>query len=98
MQTEVKDNNGNTPLMVACVSNQLEMVQRLIVAGASVNEPDDQGFTPLLASIRLGFNKIAMALIECQANLDLTDKNGLFCFCLFVCFFFFFFFFLLSKR
>lgn len=46
-QLESKDNNGNTPLMIACRTLQVEIANYLIDKSANVNAIGDGGMTPL---------------------------------------------------
>src|SRR5512145_2002382 len=46
---ELKDNNGNTPLSIACggFKKQLDIAEYLIKKGADVNAKNNNGSTPL---------------------------------------------------
>ena len=42
-----RDDNGRTPLLLACEYRKVEMVRWLLDAGSDVNAPDKYGVTPL---------------------------------------------------
>jgi ankyrin repeat protein len=73
---------GNAvPLHVASRNAHIEIVRRLIEAGAKVNVKDDGGDTPLLLAARSGSAEVVQLLIE--AGADVTARNrydkGVFC-------------------
>ncbi len=51
-------------------------VQKLISAGANINEPDSNGATPLIHAIWKGKTEAAKYLIESGADLNAKDKKG----------------------
>jgi len=71
-----RDNNGNTPLMAACLSNQPIAVRLLKEAGASTEIPDTLGVTALMAATRQGFSAITTFLVESKPNWEVVDLQG----------------------
>jgi len=68
---------GQTALLLAIDSGDLEMVNFLIGNGANVNLPG--GFykeTPLIRAAQLGNIEIIKTLLKHKANINLVDKNG----------------------
>lgn len=55
--------------------SDVEIVDLLVGAGAGVNNPDDQGLTPLHNVSQNGLADIAGALIRHGANVNATDSN-----------------------
>ncbi|AGC49041.1 ankyrin [Myxococcus stipitatus DSM 14675] len=54
---------GNTPLIEAASSRNLQLVDALLEAGADVNRPGEAEVTPLLAALR-GGQPVELALVE----------------------------------
>lgn len=72
-----KDNYGKTPLMIACKSNQTEVVNYLISIEVDVNEKDNFGNTALhYAAENLNIDMVK-ALIKKGANLTFINNEGL---------------------
>ena len=67
------DQNGDTPLMVAVTSKNMESVNALIAAGANVNAKSKDGFTPLLLAPNADS---VWALITAGANVNEAGANG----------------------
>ena len=66
-----------TPLLAACESRNLALVQLLVKSHADVNETDADGQTPLLTACRNGSEAIARFVIEARANVGKNDDPGL---------------------
>ncbi len=67
--------NGFSPLILACYRSNNEVAKYLIEKGADINGNSKMG-TPLMAAIVKGNNEIAKTLISKKANLNLADENG----------------------
>ena len=70
-----KNENGFTPLMLACYKGNVAVAKFLIEKSKTINTSSDMG-TPLMASIVKGNNVIAELLLQKGANPDLTDNKG----------------------
>jgi len=57
-------------------ADDFKAVQDLINSGADVNEPDENGFTPLIIATIKQNPKIIKALIKAGANVNIVCKNG----------------------
>ena len=70
-----QDSQGNSPLLLACRSGNLEIAEILVVAGADVSAADYRGDTPLLAAVGAGKFELAEMLVS-KANADVNVING----------------------
>lgn len=70
-----------TALIAACHLGHVEVVQKLIAAGAPVDHVNNLGWTALIEAIVLGdgdpnYQEIVSALITAGADVDLADRQG----------------------
>jgi ankyrin repeat protein len=74
-QTLVNTQNkeGETPLMLAAINNQLGLAKVLIQRGADVNKP---GWTPLHYASTRGHRDMMRLLLENEAYIDSESANG----------------------
>ncbi|WP_395463421.1 ankyrin repeat domain-containing protein [Wolbachia endosymbiont of Cantharis cryptica] len=71
-----KDKNGFTPLHLAALQDDTELIDFLIVKGAKIDEKDAQeGYTPLHIASLYGSKKSVQTLIDSGANLECEDNN-----------------------
>lgn len=63
-EPDLRNNKGQSPLMLASASGQLSAAKSLIVMGAEINDKDAGGRTPLTYAKQNGQDDIAEALIE----------------------------------
>lgn len=70
----IKDKNGRSALMWA---NNEDVIQELIKRGATINDSDNDGFTPLILAIENERNSAALQLIKQGAQVNHTTKSGL---------------------
>lgn len=71
----VVNQEGYSPLILACYRNNIEVAEFIIENGGDINGNSNMG-TPLMAAIVKGNNEIAKILIEKKADVNLTDANG----------------------
>jgi len=71
--------DGFTPLGLACYFGQFEVARYLVLKGADVNQPSNNGFNvyPLHSATAGNYTNIARMLIENGANVNVTQKAGL---------------------
>ncbi|PZO31230.1 MAG: ankyrin repeat domain-containing protein [Flavobacteriaceae bacterium] len=69
------NNNGFTPLILACYRGNNEVAKVLIENNCDLNAKSEMG-TPLMAAIVKGNNEIAKLLIEKKADINYADING----------------------
>ncbi|NWS75704.1 MYPT2 phosphatase, partial [Crotophaga sulcirostris] len=60
----------------ACIDENLDMVKFLVENGASVNQQDNEGWTPLHAVASCGYLNIAEYLISYGANVAAVNSEG----------------------
>ena len=65
---DIKDNNGNTPLHVAALKNQVEISAYLKTKYQTTNVTNDSGFTPLHYAAENGHTEVVKILYESQCN------------------------------
>lgn len=74
--TNAKDNNGKTPLMIATEEGKYKIVKLLISHGARVDERDDEGNTALMKAIGSRETKNAKFLLDQGADPFIKNKKG----------------------
>ena len=77
-----RDGEGATMLMLASHACNLHMVLALIEAGAEVNASDERGWTPLMKAaynpeLNRGFADVVQALIDAAANVEMPISYGI---------------------
>lgn len=70
----LRDDRGNTPLLLAAQYGQSEMVDALIAARANVNLANASGETPLIRAVQKRDLALTRALLAAKANPDQTDN------------------------
>jgi ankyrin repeat protein len=74
--TAAKTGLSLTPLHLAAIGGDTEMVALLIDAGAELDAQGREGATPLLWAMYENQPAAAMVLVEAGADADITAKNG----------------------
>lgn len=75
---DLRNENGCTPLYIACEFNNPEIVDILIGAGADVNETDNDGFSPLHVACEMDLDEnhpILTKLITSGADINKVTEN-----------------------
>lgn len=67
---------GHTLLMHAVTAGHIPIVEALLLAGASVNQPSDDGMTPLMLAAFSGYVAIAKILLCNGAGIDTVYEDG----------------------
>lgn len=67
---------GFTSLMIACINNHVDVVDRLIKAKADVDLQNEYGSTALVFASEEGHVEIVKMLIEAGANVNAQNKYG----------------------
>ncbi|XP_018911781.1 uncharacterized protein [Bemisia tabaci] len=73
---EVKDENGMTALIWASTYGQLPTIERLVNAGANVNNVCPKGYTALLLASYNGHFEVVRYLLAFGANVNYSDESG----------------------
>jgi ankyrin repeat protein len=69
-----RDSFESTPLMLAAETGNMEIVHRLVGAGADVNAVTSQGFSPLMIASRRGHLDVVKFLIEHGATVQSAKR------------------------
>jgi uncharacterized protein len=72
-QTEMKDKEGNTPLILAAQLSDVEAVRLLLRHGAQVNARNSRGETPLILAVQARDLPTIRQLVSNGADPKLTD-------------------------
>ena len=75
-EVDVKDEDGNTPLLLTCRAGNLELAKVLVDKGADASAANEQGDTPLLAAVAAGNAQLARELAARGANVEASRKDG----------------------
>lgn len=70
----LKDNKGNTPLVLAANSGQIELAESLISAKANVNTANNSGETPLIVAVHRRDIGMVRSLLAAKADPDQSDR------------------------
>ena len=75
----LQNNQGYSPLHIAVLQNQPAFVRRLVMAGARMDLPDDEGNNPLHLAARRGYLECAEALLSSTPAPDqlFNQRNNL---------------------
>ncbi|XP_023646129.1 ankyrin repeat domain-containing protein 27 isoform X2 [Paramormyrops kingsleyae] len=71
-----RDDRGYTPLHVAAVCGQSQLIDLLVSKGAVVNATDYHALTPLHLSCQKGYQGVTLLLLHYKASTDAQDNNG----------------------
>ncbi|KAJ8248976.1 hypothetical protein GJAV_G00229810 [Gymnothorax javanicus] len=71
-----RDDRGYTPLHVAAICGQSQLIDLLVEKGAVVNATDYHAFTPLHLSCQKGHQAVTLLLLHYKASTDVQDNNG----------------------
>ncbi|XP_028652721.1 kinase D-interacting substrate of 220 kDa isoform X2 [Erpetoichthys calabaricus] len=75
-EVDERNENGQTPLMLAAEQGNLEIVQELLKKGANVNLEDVDNWTALISASKEGHIDIVRELLSHNANLEHRDMGG----------------------
>lgn len=71
-----RDDRGYTPLHVAALYGQSQLIDLLVCKGAPVNATDYHALTPLHLACQRGYQGVTLLLLHYKANADAQDNNG----------------------
>ena len=72
-----QDTCGSTPLLLACHSNQIEMVEFLLASGCDANIPDHEGRTPFSVACQMATDQWYFWNSEYMNTLDRENRTDL---------------------
>jgi ankyrin repeat protein len=80
-EVDREDENGRTPLQLACEEGDLDAAKRLVAAGADIHKDDKEGKSPLWFAVESRHLDVARWLIETGADckspmLKARDRMG----------------------
>ena len=73
---EVRDNDGNTALILFSNKGNKEALEILVNKGADLNARDQNGNTAFLITVKKGYLELASLFLENGADIKITDKGG----------------------
>ena len=79
---ELKDEEGQTPLIIAVCNRQLDVINLLLSHGAQINAVDNEGKTALIHAITPGGDSgdpaddLVKLLIEKKADIEVKNERG----------------------
>ena len=71
-----KDDRGDAALMLAAISENPAIVEKLLAAGAQPNVKNEYGYTALHYAAKNGLTAIVEKLLAAGADFNITDNNG----------------------
>jgi ankyrin repeat protein len=75
--TEIKDKEGNTPIMLAILADNMASLQVLLGMDAALNATNSFGLAPLHIAILHNHTDATLALLEWGADVNQKDSHGL---------------------
>ena len=70
------DDDGTTPLWIACWEGHLDVSRLLVEKGADMDKATVGGFTPLYMACHDGHLEVARLLVEKGADIDKANRRG----------------------
>lgn len=68
--------DGISALHQACIDENMEVVEFLVINGANMNQADNEGWTPLHVAASCGYIEIAQYLLDHGANIAAVNSDG----------------------
>ena len=72
---DAKDEEGDTPLIVAARNGKVDYIKALVAKGANINAQNNSNSTALHEAAKAGKYDAAVALVDLNANMNLMDSN-----------------------
>ena len=73
---QAKNDDGSTPLHIACHKGHIEEVTTLLAENAVVNQAANDGITPLYAACHNGHIEVVATLLAENADVNKADNDG----------------------
>lgn len=69
--------NGRPALVIATVDDDIQIAAMLVKDGARLNDPDEEGNTPLHHAAELNRVEVVRLLLDAGASVDPTNRDGI---------------------
>jgi len=76
VEVDVKDDDGNTALMIASILGNVKMIYFLLARGANINSQNKIGATALFQAVNNSHLAAVMCLLRCKADPSLRTVSG----------------------
>ncbi|KAH7072874.1 hypothetical protein BKA63DRAFT_544167, partial [Paraphoma chrysanthemicola] len=76
VDVNAKDNNGETPLLLAARNGDEDIIKLLLNAKVDVNAKNNSGETPLSLATREGDEDVIKLLLDAKVDVNAKDRNG----------------------
>ena len=76
LPVDVRDDDGNTPLMLAAYHGHTATVRTLVERGADVDLPNHRNQTPVAGALFKGEDEVVRVLVGAGADLDAGTPTG----------------------
>ena len=76
LPADVRDDDGNTPLMLAVCHGHTATVRMLVERGADVDLPNNRNQTPVAGALSKGEDEVVRLLVGAGADLDAGTPTG----------------------
>ena len=73
---EIKNKDGNTPLQIACLKNNINVVHKLLLLGANIHTMNKYNESPLHSGVRSGSKDIVRVLLLNGSSIHDKNKFG----------------------
>jgi len=70
LPVDVRDENGNTPLMLAAYHGHADTVRMLVARGADVDQRNERDQSPVAGAVFKGEDDVVRVLVDAGADLD----------------------------
>ena len=71
-----QDEDGNSPILVACANNLPFLVSMYVKLGADINKPNNNNEVPIMHAISTNNEKLVEFLVDKGADLNVTTHEG----------------------
>jgi ankyrin repeat protein len=71
-----ENDNGRTPLSIACRYDHFETMKLLVLEGANINHCDIDGFTPICTACANNYIEIVKHLISKDVDINIANNRG----------------------
>lgn len=73
---EQENKFGNTPFIIAALSNNVVLIEKLLCCGVDINHQNEIGMSALMMATVRGYDKVVQRLLKQNANACLKNNEG----------------------